>query len=414
MKKLLSLFLALIMLLSFVACSDVSSDDKDDDDDEKNSAFTLEGKWDYCLDVTTSLSLEAKSGDEETADQINTYLNQYAPKEKLIVYNATFEFWSDGTVLKTFDEERYEDSKEAFVEAFGSSMLNYGKAEQEFDLSEANMTEDQFKEMIASEYLPDSDENIYEVGSWEKSGNFLKISTENNPNTSYKIDEEKGTLSANFDDQAFVFKKIGKVTSEKPEKVTVEPETAITITEEETATEDIAVLPVRSRGQYLTEDQWISIYAGLNFKLPEGCRFYTEEELLAAQNMTEPLTNETFLELLNDGIQVIDMLAINMSTNANVNVAIQSGENNELGGLSADEYVDALQQELAALGYTFEGTRSKTTLGSREYVTAHCTNTTYNLKQEFHVAKVFNDFILVTITLPAGTTSDLFLDAFSM
>lgn len=94
-------------------------------------------------------------------------------------------------------------------------------------------------------------------------------------------------------------------------------------------------------------DTYENSYLGIKFKLPDGWRFYSDEEIEQATGQTADILNEAGAEV-EVGSQYYDMMAIDDNTGNNINCSLQIVGNT--GKVDYDEIIDAIVDSVKQYG----------------------------------------------------------------
>ena len=144
-------------------------------------------------------------------------------------------------------------------------------------------------------------------------------------------------------------------------------------------------------------------FAGINFSLPTGWAFSTQEELMQLMSIsTDELFSEDKTALLEYAMEgtVYDMMVSNAS-GENIMVMFENTAR-YLGGalLSEDGYLDALVRNFDLIeGMTYVvGDRGAVTLGGVEYKTLSATIEGYSISQQYAVHRVGKYMVCIAFT----------------
>ncbi len=152
---------------------------------------------------------------------------------------------------------------------------------------------------------------------------------------------------------------------------------------------------------------------GIHFNLPEGWRFYTDEELAAMMNMTLDQFKNPELFDSEKMASVIEFMAINDATSANINLSIENSR-----GMTIDQYISAfkntLAQQLQGATYTFSD-KVSVKLGNTDFwrIDATCVYYGVEMTQYIYINKIDSYMVVVSATTLSSNSSAEFEAMFS-
>ncbi len=157
---------------------------------------------------------------------------------------------------------------------------------------------------------------------------------------------------------------------------------------------------------------------GLTFNLPSGWRFYTDEEIAQAMNVTAEMFKDEKLIESSKVTTVMDFMAIDPATGNNINLSIENLKASGNASMSVEKYAEISQknikEQLPDATYTFKDlTTAK--LGNTEYtfMEAECSYSGVKMTQYMYLKKEGIHMVLITCTAVNGADRASFEALFS-
>lgn len=120
------------------------------------------------------------------------------------------------------------------------------------------------------------------------------------------------------------------------------------------------------------ENHYNNDFLGLSCTLPTDWLFYTDEEILALNNIVSDVVDEDTAKLLENADVIYDMYATNTQTSASININLQKFTALQISALNMktamEEQFDVIKDSFEKMGYTnFEIHYAKITVDGKEY-----------------------------------------------
>ena len=132
--------------------------------------------------------------------------------------------------------------------------------------------------------------------------------------------------------------------------ITPNPDTNSSENKDDNTTEESFSLGKTNGGTYTND------YLGLTCTLPSGWEFYSEEQILALNNLTAEAAGDEIAEAINSANVIQDMYAMNSAEGCNITMALEKGTPLQVAAANLEEVtksqISVLKSSYEGMGYT--------------------------------------------------------------
>ena len=161
-----------------------------------------------------------------------------------------------------------------------------------------------------------------------------------------------------------------------------------------------------SRGK-VDGDTYKNEYFEFEFTKPASWVYSTDEEIAAAMNMSVDLLGDKYEETLKNNTALIEMMAIDVTTGTNINIAVENLAKSFASNITEEQYVEALKKQLANvqnMTIEFSDKTDRINIGGNEFLRASLTNTVngVTMTQVYYLRNLDGYMCVITATLVSG------------
>ncbi len=179
--------------------------------------------------------------------------------------------------------------------------------------------------------------------------------------------------------------------------------------EEETEADTEAPLTEKteiSRGT-IDGDVYDNAFLGFKFTKPESWVYSTDEEIAAVMGISAEMMNADYSEIIDNNVAAIDMMAVDITTNSNINVTYENLSKSLSTNITIEQYVDAVEQQLSNMEdatFNISDEFETVTLGANEYTRVIIESTMYGIEmqQVYYLRKVDTYMCGIIVTIADG------------